>query len=326
MPGRIIIDPRIVPLGPVAKVVFEEFQTRLGVTNVTETPSHVRTSEFDEHGREVSRSEKINSSNTKTALAYQDGRLASCVSTSYAGDGKAFGPSSWKRWSYDASGHAIEYRAGKGEVLQNHFTNFKFDSRARVSSVEYRQGKDDALLYRAEYIYRDGARKLDIIEYDANEERLRSQVRTLDEHGRIVEVEFKERDWKTKAWKAPMLVSFRYDPKDRLIEQATEPYEMGAGDQQSIPPGKVTIIYDDANHTMERTGSDGKSKMISKATVDQVGDIVALSLEANGQPVLSVAMDCIYDTRGNWTECKRWATQGSERRMTGVWRRNIVYR
>jgi hypothetical protein len=47
-------------------------------------------------------------------------------------------------------------------------------------------------------------------------------------------------------------VAFKYDQKGRVIEQDTDPFKFGSGDDYSPLPGKVLVSYDDEKRTGEQ--------------------------------------------------------------------------
>jgi hypothetical protein len=82
----------------------------------------------------------------------------------------------------------------------------------------------------------------------------------LDDQGRVAQFEMSRKG-------SDIQVAFRYDSKGRMIEQLTKPYDVGdTGVELSIPPGKVTVGCDDANHTREISYADAKESIRSIRT------------------------------------------------------------
>ena len=96
---------------------------------------------------------------------------------------------------------------------------------------------------------------------------------------------------------------------------------------ESIPPGKITLTYDDAGHTREISYAHDGETMISKVRLDEAGATLAWGMSTErSEPSFQAELECSYDTHGNWTECRRWVTEGSRRQDNGLWRRTITYR
>jgi hypothetical protein len=317
-----ITGPSIPLKGPVARVAFEEFAVN-GLQAQSPTPSWSLVTEYDAHGREVTQLEKGGVTEAKTISTYQDGRLLTREST-FTRDGKPGGPLEWNHWTYDAAGHLVDFRRGRGQTLENHYTNYKYDRQGYLINMEYHQGADDVLLNRTEYKYSD-PHTIEIIKYDADAEALRPEIRTLDDEGRVVKAEIRERDWKTHQWKTPLHVTFRYDIKGRLIEQATDQYDP-KDNEHALPPGKVTLVYDDKKRTRETSYSDGKDGLSSTVQFDEDGSIIATNTALASGEVNQAVLECNYDTYGNWTECRQWVASEGDRHMNKLWRRAITYR
>ena len=325
--GRMAYDSATPPKGPVKRVVLEEYRIDPGGPLRPPMLSSTLTTEFDELGREVGRLEVEGISETRTVTGYRDGHIHVRDGT-FKRDGKANAPDFWERWTHDEAGRVIDYRCGRGSDLENHFANVKYDRESRLTSFEYRQDPKDELQSRTEYTYEDDGRTIREVEYDEKGERLRTWTMGLDQ-GRVIRVDFAERDWKSKEWKTPQRVGFRYDAKGRLVEQDAETDKLeGPGVEHAIPPGKVAISYDDTNQTRQSRYSDGSEQMNSVARLDETGAILAwgMSTGESGDATFQMVVDGTYDSRGNWTECTRWQTTGAVRKMMGLWRRTINYR
>ena len=312
-------DSTIPPKGPVARVVWEEFQTRTRGQTHPPTIWQTITTEFDDQGRETTKIDKNSFGETKSITTYQNGRTVAMTST-FTRDEKPSSPEEWNYWTYDASGRLIEFRRGRGTTVQNHYTNFKYDQQGRLTSFEYHQGPADALFTRTEYKYVDERKSVEEVAYDEHGERFHSRLEFLDDQGRVVQVELNDKDSKVQA-------AFVYDSKGRMIEQVTEPYDVGdSGVEHAIPPGKVTVVYDDTKHTREISYSDGKESMSSITRFDESGAIVGSGTATNGGERSEAALECTYDSHGNWTECRQWLISEGNRTSNKLWRRAITYR
>jgi hypothetical protein len=144
-------------------------------------------------------------------------------------------------------------------------------------------------------------------------------------------------------------VSFKYDDKGRVIEQNTDPYKVGSGDDYSPVPGKLVVDYDHEKSSGEQKfyGIDGKLVLHTRFGFDRDGIFTKVSLvDASGKEQTGGAMvidsrshkastspgkvewEIVHDDHSNWTERRRWFTpaDGSARVMTRVIRQNITYR
>jgi hypothetical protein len=291
------------------------------------TLSRTLTTELDEGGREVAQIDNKGSTETKTVATYQNGNILTRDSTS-AFQGKPNSAAVWERWSYVA-GHVVDFRRGRGDKLENHYTNMKYDQQGRLTSIEYHPGPGDELQDRTDYKYSADGETIEVVQYDARGGRLRSHTQVMDDQGRVIRFEINEKDWRTKQWKPPLRVAFRYDATGRLVEQVSEPHAVeNTGSEFAVPPGKVTLVYDDAKHTREIWYVEGTERLNSTVEFDGAGAIVAMRMNTDGDSgnAVQVTLECSYDDHGNWTECRRLAALGEQRRMNGLWRRRLTYR
>ena len=143
-------------------------------------------------------------------------------------------------------------------------------------------------------------------------------------------------------------VAFKYDDKNRVIEQQTDPFKLGSGDDYSPLPGKLIVEYDDEKQTGEQKfyDTDGKLALHTKFRYDRDGVFTKLLvIDASGKERVggetfvdaqhksstrpgSVEWEVIYDDHGNWTERRRWFTPADEspKIMTRLVRQTITYR
>jgi hypothetical protein len=326
MAAKLATDPSFLPQGPVAKIVFEEYQVKMVGQSQAPTLTRTLTTELDEQGREVVQIDNNASTESKTVATYQNGKILSRDSTSTF-QGKPNTEAVWDRWSY-AAGHVVDFRRGRGDKLENHYTNMKYDQTGLLTSIEYHPGPSDKLQDRTEYKYSPDGKTIDVVQYDAQGDRLRSHTQVMDDQGRVIRVEINEKDWKTKQWKPPLRVGFRYDAAGRLVEQTSEPHAVGPGSEFEVPPGKITLVYDDAKHTRDISYVEGTERLNSTVHFDGTGAIVAMRMSTDGDAgnAIQVELECSYDDHANWTECRRWARLGEQRRMNGLWRRRLTYR
>jgi hypothetical protein len=322
--GKMVTDPSLPLKGPVARVSYKEFNLFSGTT--PPPVSRDLSMEFDEQGRQVREVENRGATQSRTTTTYQGGRMATREFQTVR-DGKPTGEPMVDRWAYDSRGRLIDFQRKRGDQSQNHYTNITYDAEGRPLTSEYHQGPGDQLQSRVEYQYSADGKKITAVTYDQSAEKLALRTTILDEKGRAVGFDFSERDWKTHQMKKPRRLSFSYDERGRLTEQDADEDPAAQQDEQSIPDGKVRITYDDATGTRHIAYEGGGSRIASATRLDENDAILAITFSASGQPnPPSAEFVCVYDAHGNWTECKRWATQGSERKVTGSWQRTITYR
>ena len=163
---------------------------------------------------------------------------------------------------------------------------------------------------------------MDYTFYDAAGEVTRSTTQTVDDRGHVVLVVIREFDWKTKKPKTPLKVAFRYDEKGRLVEQNTDAHEFeGAGSEHELPPGKISITYNDAQRTKTTAYSSDEGPIASTLTYDASGATIGISFAA-----FDAMLDCTYDSHQNWTTCRQMVKNGGVSTVAKMWRRTITYR
>lgn len=208
-PGKLVTDPSLPPVGPVAQTLYEELRAHETPAGPAGEVMTSITSTWDEAGRVIEVVRKDHGSESDTINRYDGNRLVSQEST--FPNSKQPRPKSWNYWAYDKSGKLIEYRRGSGDQIQNHDTNFKRDAEGRMTSYEVRQGPKDELFSRTELSYSPDGKTVDFNEYDAAGAVTQSLTQTVDDQGHVVMAVIRDRDWKTKQMKAPLRVAFRYD-------------------------------------------------------------------------------------------------------------------
>ena len=232
----------------------------------------------------------------------------------------------WNYWVYDKSGKLIEYRRGSGDQIQNHDTNFKRDANGRLTSYEYRQGPKDEFLNRTEFRYSADGKTVDFTEYDSTGAVIQSITETIDDQGRVVMAVIRDRDWRTKQMKTPWKVAFRYDGKGRLIEQDTDAHEFdSSGSESELPPGKISITYDDVKHTKTTSYSGNEGSLAFTTTRNASGATTGLVGGTKGM-TLDTVIHCTDDSHGNWTDCRQVVKTSGVERVEKMWRRTIGYR
>ncbi len=220
----------------------------------------------------------------------------------------------------------IEYRRGRGDEIQNHETNFKRDGQGRPISFEYRQGAKDELFSRTEFHYSSDGKTIESTYYDAAGDVTRWTTTSLDNQGHVVSLVIHERDWTTKKSKAAWKVTFRYDAKGRLSEQNTDAHDFEAsGSEHELPPGKVSISYDDEKHTKKTSYASNEGILTLTTTYNASGAPIAM---AGGTAAMGfdVKLECTYDSHENWTACQQIGKNAGVSTVVKKWRRTIRYR
>ncbi len=276
-------------------------------------------STYDGAGRLVEMIRKELGRESVTTNRYESSRLVS-QETTFPNRPQP-SPKFWNYWVYDAAGKLIDCRRGAGDKNQNHWTNFKRDSQGRLLSFEYRQGAMDELLSRTVFRYSADAKSIDILQYDAAGAVTSSAIQSADDGGRVIALATRDRDWRTKQLGPAVKIRFRYDDKGRLIEQESDPRKVEPSEHE-VPPGKISIAYDDVNRTKTTLYSGDKGPLLSIVSYDANGATVGFSFGL----AFGARVECTNDNRGNWTACRQIGTTGSVETVTKIWRRQITYR
>lgn len=325
--------------GPVASILREE------TWPLQKTPKRTSKFEFDKDGHLTKATYEFDSSISTTLNVWQNGRLQSQTVHHHQSDGNRADWEEWQHWIYDAYGRLSEFHAGRDKAEWNYYLNFKYDAANRSLGNEYRDTKIGGFPTYTEIIY--GERDITLSRLAYSRHKFYEQVEVVDGKNRVTDL--KVSDLSGSELKQWYHVRFKYDEKSRVIEQDTDPFKLGSGDDYSPLPGKVIIEYNDEKHSGEQKyfDSDGKLVFHTGFTVDHDGIVTSLwVLDATGKervggetfadPVShkmstrpgKVEWEVIYDERGNWTERRRWFTpaDGSSRIMITLVRQTITYR
>jgi len=323
-PGKMATDPSLLPQGPVAEVLFEELRA---VTTPGGPAGQVLTSiktTYDEQGRPIEEIRKEYGGETNTVNRYDGSRLVSREST--LPHSKSPQLKFWNYWTYDQSGKLTEYRRGSGDALQNHETNFKRDQQGRLISFDYRQGAKDELFSHRELRYSADGKTVDVITSYQTGNGTDSTEQTVDDQGHVIKAILHDWDSKTKKLKAPLNVDFRYDQQGRLVEQNTGAHDFEqAGSEHELPPGKISITYDDTKHTKTTSYYGPEGAISSTLTYNSSGAVIGMSVSTAGQS-FDTKLQCTYDSHDNWTSCQQVVEEAAVNRVAKEWRRTITYR
>jgi|SRR5579871_406716 len=324
VPGKLVTDPSLAPVGPVAQTLYEELRAYdMPAGPAGEVMTSIM-STWDEAGRVTEEIRKDRGSESDTVNRYDGPRLVSQESS--FPNSRQPRPKFWNYWVYDKSGKLIEYRRGSGDQIQNHDTNFRRDAQGRLTAYEYRQGPKDELASRTDFRYSADGKTVDFTQYDEAGAVTQSRTQTLDEEGHVVMAVIRDRDWRTKQLKTPLKVTFRYDGKGRLIEQDTDAHEFDkSGGEHELPPGKISIAYDDVKHTKTTSYSGDEGLLALTVTRNASGATIGFVGGTKGMN-LDTLIHCADDSHGNWTACQQIVKTGGFDRVQKMWRRTITYR
>ena len=323
--------------GPVAAVVREEIRSSSQSPNAYHTKISMK---FNDDGHLITRVDEDPLGVSTMTNVWEHGRLKSQTVVNHPTDSKFPDTTDWRRWSYDTHGRLSEFHGGRGNEEMNDFVNFKYDEKGRLLG------------------YEQYAESLTEIRYDGNKVtlsevqkagRIKSfeQVQIVDEKKRVRDLRvFDLTSGQLELW---YHVTFKYDDKGRVIEQDTDPFKLGDGDDYSPVPGRLVVTYDDQTHSGEQRffDTDGRLILHTRFEYDRDGVLTKLRvLDPSGQEQMgselfvdpvshkasarpgNVEWEVIYDDHGNWTERRRWFTpaDGRPRIMVLVIRQQITYR
>jgi hypothetical protein len=322
--GKMVTDSSTTPKGSVAEILVEELRAETTPAGFAgEVLTSVKT-KYDELGRSVEEIRKESGRETVTVNAYQGTRLVS-QETTFPSQYQLL-QKAWNYWTYDPSAKLTEFRRGRGDKIENHLANFQRDRLGRLTSFDYRQGKKDELSSHTEFRYSPDGKTIDTIESYKTGESTSSTTQIMDDQGHVVQVIIREWDWQTKKPKSPLKVTFSYDKEGRLVEQNTDAHDFEpAGSEQELPPGKVSIVFDDIRHTKNTVYSGKEGFLSSIVTYNSSGAAIGAAYQTGDQS-FETKLECTYDSHENWTSCRQLAKNGGVSSVTEMWRRTITCR
>jgi hypothetical protein len=169
----------------------------------------------------------------------------------------------WQEWTYDDHGRLSDFRAGRDKAEWNHYLNFKYDDEGRPLKYEYRDSKIGGPSVFIEISY--AGKVVTLSRLGENRHKFFEQVQLLDDKMRVVDLKVSDlSDGQLKLW---YHVAFKYDEKGRVIEQSTDPFKVGSGDDYSPIPGKLVVQYDDEKHWGEQKFYDPETKLVFHARI-----------------------------------------------------------
>jgi len=305
--------------------------------------SRVTTLEFDEQARLKKRINQDMFGTTTMTNVFRDGKLQS-QTVDYQST-KHGNWQEWQQWSYDEHGRVSDFRAGRGKAEWNHYLNFKYDVDGRPLGYEYHDSKIGGPPTLTEISY--SGNKVTLSRLGESRHKFFEQVQVLDEKGRVADLRISDLSGgELTLW---YHVAFKYDDKSRVIEQQTDPFKLGSGDDYSPIPGKLIVHYDDEKSSGEQKFYDTDGKLLLHAAFQYDHEGIPTKLQiidesgkkrTDSESFLNpethkvesrpgtVEWEVAYDGHDNWTERKRWFTPvgGGDRILMRSIKQTITYR
>ncbi len=233
-----------------------------------------------------------------------------------------------------------EFRAGRDKQEINDYVNFKYDQTGRPLGYELYAQTQTEISYAGNKIILSRLQKY-------QRRKFFEQVQIVDDKKRVIDLRVSDLSGgQLKLW---YHVTFKYDDKGRVIEQLTDAFKLGSGDDYSPLPGRLNVDYDDEKHSGQQKfyDFDGKLVLHTNFEYDRDGILTKLRVvDSSGKEPIggetfidpqshkpstrrgNVEWEIIHDDHGNWTERRRWFTpaDGSPPIMARVIRQKITYR
>jgi hypothetical protein len=183
--------------------------------------------------------------------------------------------------SYDDHGRISEFRAGRDKEQMNWLVNFRYDEQGRPL------GYEDKAVNLVEISY--SGHKVTLTRLQKwNRSKYFEQVQMLDSKKRVIDLRVSDpTGGQMKLW---YHVAFKYDEKDRVIEQDTDPFKLGSGDDYSPLPGQVALSYDDEKQSGEQRYYDPEGKLVLHASFEFDRDGIPLIPSTISYHTMSGAM------------------------------------
>jgi hypothetical protein len=303
-------------------------------------PSRIKeTLKLDESGHLVERVNEVSNCLTTETLVWEDDKPRKQKAIHHCDHSNVPDRNDFKEWTYGKNGRVSRFQSGFDGVAYTDVVNIRYDARARLLGYEL------LARYVIEFSYL-GNKITKSIFPKGQHQKIREQVKTVDVKKRVTDLRVS--DLNGGKLTPRFHVAFKYDNKDRVVEQQTDPFKLGSGDDYSPLPGKLIVEYDDEKQTGEQKfyDTDGKLALHTKFQYDRDGVFTKLLvIDASGKERVggetfvdaqhksstrpgSIEWEVIYDDHGNWTERRRWFTPADEtpKIMTRLVRQTITYR
>jgi hypothetical protein len=302
-------------------------------------PYRKTTLKFDDDGRLINRVDEDSLGVYTTTNVWDAGKLQNQNVSHHRNDGKFSDWNEWQRWTYAKDGHLSEFKAGRDKQEMNDYVDFRYDAKGRPIGYELYAQTLTEIAYEGN--------KITLSRFQKDQRRkFFEQVQLVDDGKRVIDLKVSDlTGGQLTQW---YHVKFKYDGKGRVVEQSTDPFKLGSGDDYSPLPGKLVVEYNDEKHSGEQKfyDADGKLGLHTTFAFDRDGIFTKLRVldasgtEQTGSEIFvdpqynssvragNVEWEVIYDDHGNWTERRRWfaPADGSPRIMTRLVRQTITYR
>jgi hypothetical protein len=335
MQGALQAEDRGSPKGNVASIERSDEPQSGQRPNPTPTRTTLK---FDESGHLVKSIYEDSLAVSTTTLVWQENKLQKQETVHHRNDARFADWTDWSQWTYK-NRRLSEIRSGRDKAATMDLVDFRYDTKGRLLGYEVLAQEVVEISYMGNQVITSEFNKYD-------RRKTYEQIQAIDDKGRVIDLRVSDMTGgKLTLW---YHAAFKYDDKDRVIEQQTDPFKLGSGDDYSPLPGKLTIDYDDEKQTGEQRfyDTDGKLQLHTKFGYDRDGALTKLRVvDSSGKEVAggetfvdaqyesttrtgSVEWEVIYDDHGNWTERRRWFTpaDGSPKLMTRLIRQSITYR
>jgi hypothetical protein len=322
--------------GRVASVEREDIRQPIQNPNAPRTTTTLK---FDDSSHLVERVNEVSNCRTTVTLVWEGGRLQKQTAVHHCDHSKFPDRSDFNEWSYSKNGRLSGFQSGSDKVAYTDLVNFKYDARGRLLGYELLARDVIEISYAGNRVTQSTFHK-------GQHQKVYEEIQIVDAKGQVMDLRVSDMTGgKLTLW---YHAAFKYDEKGRVIEQQTDPFKLGSGDDYSPYPGKLTVEYDDDKQSGEQKfyDTDGKLVLHTKFEYDHDGLLTKLRVvDSSGKDIVggetftdaqyksstrpgSVEWEVIYDEHGNWTERRRWftPTDGSPRIMTRTIRQNITYR
>src|ERR1700733_6349670 len=336
MQGALQAEDRGSPKGNVASIERSDEPQSGQRPNPTPTRTTLK---FDESGHLVKSINEDSLAVSTTTLVWQENKLQKQETVHHRNDARFADWTDWSQWTYDKNRRLSEIRSGRDKAATMDLVDFRYDTKDRLLGYEVLAQVVVEISYMGNQVIMSEFNKYD-------RRKTYEQIQAIDDKGRVIDLRVSDMTGgKLTLW---YHAAFKYDDKDRVIEQQTDPFKLGSGDDYSPLPGKLTIDYDDEKQTGEQRfyDTDGKLQLHTKFGYDRDGALTKLRVvDSSGKEVAGgetfvdaqyesttrtggVEWEVIYDDHGNWTERRRWFTpaDGSPKLMTRLIRQSITYR
>jgi len=146
-----------------------------------------------------------------------------------------------------------EFRAGRDKQEINDYVNFKYDQTGRPLGYELYAQTQTEISYAGNKIILSRLQKY-------QRRKFFEQVQIVDDKKRVIDLRVSDLSGgQLKLW---YHVTFKYDDKGRVIEQLTDPFKLGSGDDYSPLPGRLNVDYDDEKHSGQQKFYDFDGKLV----------------------------------------------------------------